>query len=458
MEKKFTKTMSSAVVVRIIFFGAWLTALLSSGCTGSVEKFNSLPSEDELSAIKRVQTMSDSNQQYQLYLPSYYDQSQHYPLILAFDPHGDGSLPVKLIRKYAEKYGYIVAGSDNSANGISNLQYVLQTLFNDVTSRYAVDKNRIYAFGFSGGARVAGLMALYFPGIKGIAGCGAGFQGNGNASGKQFTYIGFCGTRDFNYPEMLASRMALNKTGIENTLFTFTGDHAWPSDTLLGYSFLWFRIKDMKNGVTDKDQSFIKYVKARLNADIQHFSNDPLRQAEALQHAVAFLEGLEDTEPYQQQLSELEQKVAFRQKFREANRLLQLEQELRQQYLSRFISADTTWWKNEVQSLQSKIKTEKDRLKQDMYQRTVNYLSIISYSYSSKALNEKNFDQASRFLSIYRIVDPENPDQLYMNAILSYHYGQNDQAKRLLRQALSQGLTDKSKIAKDFPGLDTEKL
>ena len=444
--------------VRIVFFLLLPVIFVITNCTGSADRFNSLPGGDDLSVIKEVKTLSDTNQQYHLYLPSDYNQSQHYPLILAFDPHGDGLFPVKLVQKYAEKYGYIVAGSDNSANGISNLQYVLQTLYNDVTTRYAVDKNRIYTLGFSGGARVAGLVALYFPGVKSIAGCGAGFQGNGDISGKNFTYIGFCGTRDFNYPEMLASRMALNKAGIDNTLFTFEGKHAWPSDTLLEEAFLWYRIKDMKNGIIKKDHSFIKYVKQKLDNDVSRTEDDPLRQAETLQHSIAFLKGIDNTDAYKKQLNQLEQKVAFRQQFREANRLLQLEQELRGQYVSRFRTDDTSWWKNEVQSLRSKIETEKDPLKLAMYQRTLNYLSIISYSFSSRALSQGNFEQAGRFLAIYRIVDPDNPDQLYMNAKLKYHYGNNELALSFIRRALSNGFTDKSKIAKDFPGLDLNKL
>jgi len=458
MEKLFFKNKLREVSIRILFLLLLPVIFLIANCTGSADKFNSLPGGDDLSIIKRVKTLSDTNQQYHLYLPSDYDQSKHYPLILAFDPHGDGLLPVKLVQKYAEKYGYIVAGSDNSANGISNLQYVLQSLYNDVTTRYAVDKNRMYTLGFSGGARVAGLMALYFPGVKGVAGAGAGFQGNGDVSGKKFTYIGFCGTKDFNYPEMLASRMALSKAGIDNTLFTFEGNHAWPSDTLLEEAFLWFRIKDMKNGIIKSDHSFVKYVKQQLDKDIRYTKDNPLRQAESFQHAIAFLDGLENTDAYKKQLNELEQKVVFRQQFRKANRLLQLEQELREQYFTKIRTADTTWWKNEVQSLRSKIESEKDPLKLAMYQRTINYLSIISYSFSSRALSEGNYNQADRFLTIYRIVDPKNPDQLYMNAKLNYHNGYKEQTLRLIRQALSNGFTDKSKIAKDFPDLDLNKL
>ena len=60
---------------------------------------------------------------YALYLPSAcnnrFDKStvqKRFPVILAFDPHGDGSLPVKRFSSLAGKYGFILMGSNDSKN------------------------------------------------------------------------------------------------------------------------------------------------------------------------------------------------------------------------------------------------------------------------------------------------------------------------------------------------------
>src|SRR5882724_4583455 len=67
--------------------------------------------------IAKVQCRDDASQSYALYLPSAYTPDREWPVIFAFDPGGRGLNPVERYRGAAEKYGYIVAGSNNSRNG-----------------------------------------------------------------------------------------------------------------------------------------------------------------------------------------------------------------------------------------------------------------------------------------------------------------------------------------------------
>ncbi len=62
---------------------------------------------------------ADSNHTYALYLPSYYYESdvEEWPVIYAFDAAARGVMPVELFMDAAEKYGYIIAGSNISENG-----------------------------------------------------------------------------------------------------------------------------------------------------------------------------------------------------------------------------------------------------------------------------------------------------------------------------------------------------
>src|SRR3984893_16137815 len=52
-----------------------------------------------------------------LYLPSHYSPDRPWSLILAFDPRGQGRQGVEHFQAAAEKYGYIVAGSNNARHG-----------------------------------------------------------------------------------------------------------------------------------------------------------------------------------------------------------------------------------------------------------------------------------------------------------------------------------------------------
>jgi len=56
----------------------------------------------------------------------------------------------------AERYGYIVLGSNNSRNGPWKPESeAADAMLQDAQKRFAVDLKRIYFAGFSGGARVA---------------------------------------------------------------------------------------------------------------------------------------------------------------------------------------------------------------------------------------------------------------------------------------------------------------
>src|SRR3954466_9083889 len=68
-----------------------------------------------------VQCEADACQHYALYVPSYFNPSRQWPVILAFDGGGGGREGVERYRVAAEKYGYVVAGSNNSRNGPWNV-------------------------------------------------------------------------------------------------------------------------------------------------------------------------------------------------------------------------------------------------------------------------------------------------------------------------------------------------
>ena len=68
--------------------------------------------------IDSVICADDSSQIYAVYLPAHYDTNKKWPVIYFFDPHGVGNLPVLIYKDLAEKYGFILAGTYNSKNGM----------------------------------------------------------------------------------------------------------------------------------------------------------------------------------------------------------------------------------------------------------------------------------------------------------------------------------------------------
>src|SRR5215510_1879698 len=111
--------------------------------------------------IPEVKCAADALQSYALYLPTKYDPAQAWPVIFAFDPGARGQVPVERYQAAAEKYGYIVAGSNNSRNGsMEGSMAAVRAISADISARFTVDRRRVYTAGMSGGARVAMAVAL----------------------------------------------------------------------------------------------------------------------------------------------------------------------------------------------------------------------------------------------------------------------------------------------------------
>src|SRR5689334_10366994 len=134
-----------------------LLVMLAVGIAGAAE----LPHGQ---VIPDVRCVDDAAQGYALYVPSTYTADREWPVIFAFDPGGRGLNPVERYQAAAEKYGYIVAGSNNSRNGSWAVSTAaVSAMTHDVAARFNISAKREYATGMSGGARVALGVALSSP-------------------------------------------------------------------------------------------------------------------------------------------------------------------------------------------------------------------------------------------------------------------------------------------------------
>jgi poly(3-hydroxybutyrate) depolymerase len=160
--------------------------------------------------VDSVKCTADPSQTYVLYLPSNYNAAKRWNLILAFDPGGRGRRPVERYQAAAEKYGYIIAGSNNSRNGPWDIsRAAAQAMWSDVLHRFNIDPRRIYAAGHSGGARVAMSIAVdyghevKYPGkIAGVFASSAFYPDDQPLASLAFPVFGTAGTEDFNNLEM----------------------------------------------------------------------------------------------------------------------------------------------------------------------------------------------------------------------------------------------------------------
>jgi tetratricopeptide (TPR) repeat protein len=210
--------------------------------------------------IERVTVQSDPTQSYALYLPKQYDPDKKWAVLYAFDPVARGKLPVTIFQEAAEKFGVIVVGSYNSRNGLdgNTLWKNITALWTDTHQRFSIEDRRVYAAGFSGGARVASIFAANCGCVTGVIGSGAGFStGLKPSSNPPFIYFNAIGFDDYNYFEIRALRKDLEAAKMTHRVEKFDGAHQWLPKAVAQEALSWMQLYAMKKGLLTRDEKFI---------------------------------------------------------------------------------------------------------------------------------------------------------------------------------------------------------
>ena len=209
---------------------------------------------------------ADPTNSYALYLPAAYSPAKRWPLLLVFDPFARGEVSVKLFHEAAEKYGFIVVGSNNSRN-FQDPSAAIRTLWADVKERYAIDPRRIYTAGLSGGARVASSIALACKScIAGVIANGAGLPSGATTPGPEVSdWFLVAGTTDFNYPEQLHLKEALDARNAASRFVVYDGPHNWMPKDFAERAVAWLQLRAMVRGLAPVNKEFIgKQFESRL--------------------------------------------------------------------------------------------------------------------------------------------------------------------------------------------------
>lgn len=249
------------------------------------------PTTSTLPAIPRGEIVAvqksrkDPGQSYALYVPSYYVSDKRWPVVYVLDPGARGALPLEKMKFAAELYGFILAGSNNSRNGPWQPEAeAAQAMWNDTHEWMAIDDDRVYFAGLSGGARTAALLAQGCKCAQGVFLNGAGFSA-GSAPGKEDNFAVFAtvGSGDFNYGEMMALDASLNELGKSHFLRRFDGPHQWAPPEVWEEGFAWMELLAMKNNSRPPDEPLV----------IREISK-AVKRAEDLEHSGAFYWALQD--------------------------------------------------------------------------------------------------------------------------------------------------------------------
>jgi len=396
---------------------------------------------------------SDPSQKYTVYIPSNYTPTKKWPVIYFFDPHGAGNFPLTLYKELAEKYGYIIAGTYGSKNGQQwpVTEKAAQSMMQDSWQRLSIDNNRMYTFGFSGGARVASSVALYDGGIAGVALCGGGFPERSPNFRQSFAFIGFVGDRDFNYTELEQLNKQLDGSELPHQLIVYHGKHQWPPAPEAEQAFQWFDMSAMKLHLISKNDSLLKVLEQKFvkEADKAHRQNKSVDEYFAYKKMINYLGGLVDIAKYADIAKDLEKSDKVQQYLRDEQTNEEQEMKVQSQFINYLSDKETDWWVSAVKQMKEFIKKDSLAPVALQNQRLLSYLSLASYMGASQAFKSQNDVATAHFLDIYNIVDPTNPEHSYLYACLYAKENNTAKAFSSLSDAVRLGFNDVRRMERD---------
>ncbi|MFT4153161.1 hypothetical protein [Parafilimonas sp.] len=394
--------------------------------------------------LEHIACKNDATQSYSLYIPS----GKTNAVIYFFDPHADGALPLEKYKALADACNFILIGSNNSKNGndFETAEKIWEALFNDTQSRLQLNKSRIYVCGFSGGAKVAGYLALHHPEIKAVIAGGAGLPDGTPASNFNFSFTGIAGKGDMNMTDLVTLNNDLDKTQIKHRLILFNGKHAWCPESTMGIAFAGLDFDAMRNHDFPKNDSiihaFISNSKKRIDAAIQ--KNDYIQASNECALAMNMLDGLTDIAFFKQKNNSIVNDAAYKNQWQQQQQLFAIEQNKKAEYNAQFQQGDMNYWNKTISDLNAKAKDATPEAA--MNQRLLAYLSLAFYSISNQLVNQNQNDAAGYFVSLYKMADPTNSEAWYFSAILNARNNNAKAAHDDLVKAVSNGFNDKARM------------
>ena len=242
--------------------------------------------------------------------------ARRWPIVLVFDPLARGDVPVKLMKDAAERYGYIVAGSNNSQNGPWKPEIeAAQAMSADTQGRLMVDTRRVYFAGLSGGARFAAALAQRCGCAAGVLLNSAGFTPAAAAGPDgSFAVFATAGTTDFNLGEVVDMDAKLGTLHYFHAFREFDGPHEWAPASVMDEGLAWLRLMAMKSRREKVDAAFVseQIVAAQTRAKNLEQAADAYAAWKEYRQAGETFDGLGDIAAFRERAAALEKEKAVR--------------------------------------------------------------------------------------------------------------------------------------------------
>jgi hypothetical protein len=382
---------------------------------------------------------------YELYIPGNARACSQLPLIIILDPHGNGKSAIERFIPASENYKCMLAASNYVKNNFNGYLDEISLLLNDIQEKYPTN-GKIFVAGFSGGAR----MALSFGQrniVNGVIACGALATRNQIITIRAPVYA-MTGMQDFNFIET-AQYIFQPENAPGNLNIELTDElHEWPSPNELNNAVAYMILSDdvgnrkcmnvqkVTHELTEKRKKEIENLKKKgnfLSAMLITKNMAHLHNEEIVNHFQPMLNSLEFSPELNEELNRLRESIRFELSVREA-------------YMNALLTENLPWWKNEINSLNSNIKKDRDHFRNLAYKRIKAFLGIMCYTVTGKTIRSGDMKNAEKLLAVYRFLEPTNPDMFYFHALYFKKKGNLNTAGEFLQKAIDAGFSDRELI------------
>ena len=409
--------------------------------------------------IDTIKCLSDTSSSYSVYVPSNYTTEKNWPVLFGFDPSANGRIPIEKYYELAEKYGFIITCSNNAKNGAWDTAIKsAQIMIDDINQRFSIDPSRMCAYGFSGGGRLASLIAIENKTISAVINCGAGFPNNSNPNYYfKFQYINIIGLRDFNYIEIMGLDKQLAKLGVNYSIIPFDEGHLWPKKEIFEEAILHLILRDYKNNPSSESYNFLyNHYKYLFNCLDETFLI-PIKE-----YMYTFLIDIEKILNVASTSSTIKYQNFFESnEFLDYSKLksnaIPIERNFQREVISEMsqvysFSAESkmfrkTWWKHKINAINHYISDTNTYYKY-MGERLKNYVFISAHE-SMNSLDSSNYSSLLNLNYILKLCYPNNYYPNYNAASIYARMGDINKCYKELKLAREKGFVDMKIILND---------
>ncbi len=367
---------------------------------------------------------------FSLYLPQTFENDRAWPVIVVFEPGGEGRKAAQMFMSIAEEQGYIIAASNQNLEKDSLTENISKgtRLLNSLYSLLPISQDMIYTAGLAEGAQVASALPVIFK-IRGVLAIGdiwinADFINNNN----KFMFSAVVGDKDSKVYDVKNVIDFLKKSGFETELNYFDGGkEEWPGVRVLSNAVTGFTIEAISKGIREEDETFVRelYENEVEYTEVLRRKREYFQSFEKLQAMKDKYSPFDFKGDLRERIRELRRNKAFRQQRRQYRRAATQETEMLGDY-TYFMESDIAsanfdnlgWWEYQLQELE-RLKEGDNPAEAKMAYRLEGFLDDFSEKkYTDIQLAEETIGiDIKIFTSVLRTVFDKNDPEAYLNIV-----------------------------------------